>query len=159
MCTSGRVAFPRRGRQAARRRNGSSTTTTVRRQHGSGAISARQQHNDDGAISAWQRRARGKTRTGARASPPVHAFRHRTSPVGASRSDALGADSVSQRFRCPEANPYAFSGILHSRMKPTMNSMAMDSTPIEGLPVICVKNDTRNVPMIAAYFPKMSKKP
>lgn len=140
----------------------------------SGATEKRQQHNDDGATTARQRRdistvaaqqqhgsgaLAAKPKRGAQANPPVHALRHRTSPIGASRSDALGADSVSQRFRCPEANLYAFSGILHSRMKPTMNSMAMDSTPIEGLPVICVKNDTRNVPMIAAYFPKMSKKP
>ena len=151
-----RDALPSR-EEVGKRRDGETAAAQRRRCDGSTAA-ARYQHGSS-TTAARQRRARGKTRTGAQANPPVHALRHRTSPIGASRSDALGADSVSQRFRCPEANPYAFSGILHSRMKPTMNSMAMDSTPIEGLPVICVKNDTRNVPMIAAYFPKMSKKP
>lgn len=35
----------------------------------------------------------------------------------------------------------------------------MESTPSEALPVIWVNRLTRNVPMTAAYFPKMSKKP
>ena len=43
--------------------------------------------------------------------------------------------------------------------KPQMNSRAMESTPSDGLPVKKVKAETRPVPMMAAYLPKMSKKP
>ena len=35
----------------------------------------------------------------------------------------------------------------------------MDSTPNDELPDSWVKKLTRNVPMTAAYLPKMSKKP
>ena len=52
-----------------------------------------------------------------------------------------------------------FSGILHSSTKPSTNSTAMDSTPNDELPDSWVKKLTRNVPMTAAYLPKMSKKP
>ena len=55
--------------------------------------------------------------------------------------------------------PYSLSGIRHSSTKPTTNSTAMDSTPMDELPVSCVNTLTRNVPMTAAYLPKMSKKP
>lgn len=59
----------------------------------------------------------------------------------------------------PQGKTYSFSGMRTSRTKPTRNSTAIDSTPIDGLPVSCVKTLTRNVPMTAAYLPKMSKKP
>ena len=52
-----------------------------------------------------------------------------------------------------------FSGILHSSTKPMTNSTAIESTPMDELPVICVKMLTKNVPMTAAYLPKMSKNP
>ena len=55
--------------------------------------------------------------------------------------------------------PYSRSGIRHKSTKPTTNSTAMDSTPMDELPVSCVNTLTRNVPMTAAYLPKMSKKP
>ena len=55
--------------------------------------------------------------------------------------------------------PYSLSGIRHSNTKPTTNSTAMDSTPMDELPVSCVNTLTRNVPITAAYLPKMSKKP
>ena len=55
--------------------------------------------------------------------------------------------------------PYSLSGIRHSSTKPTTNSTAIDSTPMDELPVSCVNTLTRNVPMTAAYLPKMSKKP
>ena len=55
--------------------------------------------------------------------------------------------------------PIPVSGIRHSSTKPTTNSTAMDSTPMDELPVSCVNTLTRNVPMTAAYLPKMSKKP
>ena len=40
-----------------------------------------------------------------------------------------------------------------------MNKTAMLKTPTDELPVSCVNTLTRNVPMTAAYLPKMSKKP
>ena len=52
-----------------------------------------------------------------------------------------------------------FSGMRASSTNPTRNRTAIDSTPIEELPVICVNTLTKNVPITAAYLPKMSKKP
>lgn len=55
---------------------------------------------------------------------------------------------------------YAFGfDIARKKKKPTTNKTAMERTPNEGLPVIWVKILTKNVPITAAYLPKMSKNP
>ena len=51
------------------------------------------------------------------------------------------------------------AGIASKKKKPTINSTAIESTPKEALPVICVKTLTKKVPITAAYFPKISKNP
>ena len=51
------------------------------------------------------------------------------------------------------------SGTRSIMKKPTTNSTAMESTPKLELPVSAVNVPTKNVPRMAAYLPKMSKKP
>ncbi len=51
------------------------------------------------------------------------------------------------------------SGILIMKTRPTKSSTAMESTPSEALPVICVITATRRDPMTLAYLPNTSKKP
>lgn len=54
---------------------------------------------------------------------------------------------------------HASFGIRHKSSRPTTNRIDIASTPTDALPVSCVNTLTRNVPMTAAYFPKMSKNP
>ena len=68
--------------------------------------------------------------------------------------------TTSHKRRLGRYSPTAVpSGIFKSSTKPTMNSTATERTPIELEPVNWVNTLTSNVPMMAAYLPKISKKP
>jgi hypothetical protein len=86
----------------------------------------------------------GKRRKSHPGSPAAQAFKTDGSPACARQTRLLA---------------HASFGIRHKSTRPATNRMDIASTPMDALPVSCVNTLTRNVPMTAAYFPKISKNP